>query len=547
MMSFRLEKSMKAKLSLCIALLLVAVLPALAADEEHEGHHHELSAAQLGAVNFPTSCSRDVQKQFEQGVAWVHSFEYEQAGKLFEEVAAGDPKCAMAYWGQAFALYHQLWNRPSDGDVKSAQGLLDQARKLGARTERERDWIAALNVFYAGYDPKQFTAHAQAYSDAMGKLAKKYPSDREAQVFYALSLLSLGDDTDPSLTLERKAVAILNQQLKGAPNHPGITHYIIHATDNPQLAPEGLAAARAYAKIAPASTHAVHMPSHIFARLGLWQDDIASNTQALAVADKSMQFHMAHHRIHSMEFLEYAYLQIGDDVHAKQQVDALLAIPGDSIDPTYVDYYQQRLMNFQATYALERRQWREALAIEPDPAAAPFAQGVAAWAHAVAAGHLHDAATAKAAAQQYLALVEAQKQTTKPYMAQAMENARDEALAWAKHAEGDDVDAVRLLRAVADKQDKVGKGEVELPAREMLADLLLDANRPVEALREYEISLNTDPNRFNGLAGAARAAELAKQPEKAADFYAQLVKMCAGSTSDRPELARAKTLATPGE
>ena len=546
-MSFRLEIRMKAKLSLCLALLLSVALPLFAADDDHMGHHHELSAAQLGAVNFPTSCTRDVQKEFEQGVAWVHSFEYEQAGKQFQAVAAADPKCAMAYWGQAFALYHQLWNRPSDSDVKSAQGLLEQARKLGAKSERERDWIAALNTFYAGYDPKQFTAHARAYSDAMGKLSKKYPSDREAAVFYALSLLSLQDDTDPELKLQRQAVAILNAQLKGAPEHPGITHYIIHATDNPQLAPEGLAAARAYAKIAPASTHAVHMPSHIFARLGLWQDDITSNAQALKIAEKNMMFHMAHHRIHSMEFLEYAYLQIGDDVNAKQQVNAMLAIPGDDVDPEFVDYYQHRRMNFQATYALERRQWREALAIQPDPGAAPFAQAVAAWAHAVAAGHLHDAATAKSAAAQYLTLIEAQKGTTKPYMAEAMENARDEALAWAKHADGDDVDAVRLLRAVADKQDKVGKGEVELPAREMLADLLLDAGRPADALREYEISLKTDPGRFNSLAGAAQASELAKQPEKAADYYAQLVKACAGSTSDRPELARAKTLATPGE
>jgi tetratricopeptide (TPR) repeat protein len=544
MMSFRLENRMKEKLCLCL-LLCVAALPAVAADE---GHHHELSVEQLGAVSFPTSCSHDVQKPFERGVAWLHSFEYEQAGKQFEEVEAADPKCAMAYWGEAMALYHQLWTRPTAGDVKSAQGLLEHARQLAPRTERERDYVAALAVFYASGDPKQFTARVKAYSAAMDKLHQKYPSDREAAVFYALSLLALDDDTDPNLTLARQAVAILNQQLKGAPEHPGITHYIIHATDNPQLAAQGLAAARAYAKIAPASTHAVHMPSHIFARLGLWQDDIASNTAALKIADRMSMFHMAHHRIHSMEFLEYAYLQIGDDVHAKQQVDALLAMPGDAIDSEYVDYYQQRLMNFQATYAIERRQWQEALALKADPAAVPFAQGVVAWAHAVAAGHLHEAAAAKAAAEQYLVLIEAQKQSSKPYLAHAMENGRDEALAWAKHAEGDDVDAVRLLRAVADKQDKVGKGEVELPAREMLADLLLDAGRPAEALREYEISLQTDPNRFNALAGAARAAELAKQPQKAADYYAQVVKNCSGSSSERPELAKAKSVvAAPGE
>ncbi|HTK95913.1 MAG TPA: tetratricopeptide repeat protein [Terriglobales bacterium] len=534
---------MKTKCLFLAVCILLACCPLLA----DEGHHHEMTAEQVGSVSFPTSCAPAVQKDFEHGVAWLHSFEYEQAGKQFAAVAQADPKCAMAYWGEAMSLYHQLWSRPDANDVKQAAAWLAQAKQLNAKTQRERDYIAALTLFYASDDPAGYNARVAAYSDAMDKLRQADPQDREAAVFYALSLLASSDGNDPALTKERKAVGILNEQLKGAPTHPGITHYIIHATDNPQLAALGLDAARAYAKIAPASTHAVHMPSHIFARLGLWQDDIQSNLAALAVADKMTGYHMAHHRIHSMEFLEYAYLQIGDDRDAKAQVDALLAIPKSAIDPAYMEAYQDRLVTFPSTYALERKQWKDALAVQADPSAPPYVQAGASWTHAIAAGHLKDAAAAKAAVDQYLALIEATKKSRNAYLARYMDMGRDEAIAWLRHAEGNDDEAVRLLRAVADKQDKVGKGEVELPAREMLGDLLLEAGRPAEALAEYETALKTDPNRFNGLYGAARAAEEAKQTQKAAEYYAQLVKNCSGSASERPELARAKSLATAGE
>jgi Tfp pilus assembly protein PilF len=251
---------------------------------------------------------------------------------------------------------------------------------------------------------------------------------------------------------------------------------------------------------------------------------------------------MAHHRVHSMDFLEYAYLQTGDDRKAKAQLDDLLKMADSSVDQEYLDYFQARKMSFASTYALERRQWKEALALQPIAGATPQSKSMTYWTHAVAAGHLKDAPAAKAAADQVQGLIEQVKKGPKAYMAPYMESGRDEALAWQRHAEGNDAEATRLLRAVADKQDKVGKGETDLPAREMLAEILLDGGYSAEAFTEYETSLKTDPNRLNGLYGAARAAEAAGKQEKAKEYYAQIVKNCEGNESDRPELAKAAAM-----
>ena len=421
--------------------------------------------------------------------------------------------------------------------------MLDKAQKLKA-TPREQSYIAALANMFTSDDPKQYPERVKSYSAAMDKLRQQDPQDHEAAIFYALSLLAQSDYKDPELKLQRSAIELLSQQLHALPNHPGITHYIIHATDNPQLAQQGLEAARAYAKIAPASPHAVHMPSHIFARVGLWQESFQSNSQALAAADKmeAMHLHMAHHRVHSMDFLEYAYLQTGDDRKAKQQLDDLLKMPDSAIDAEYLDFFRARKMSFASTYALERRQWNEALSLEPGAEATPLGKSITYWTRAVAAGHLKDATAAKAAVEQILALMEEVKKGPKAYVVPYMEPRRDEALAWQRHAEGNDAEAIRLLRVVADKQDKVGKGETDLPAREMLAEILLDGGKSSEALAEYETSLKTDPNRLNGLYGAAQAAEAAGKAAQAKDYYAQIMKNCGGSDSERPEVMRAEKM-----
>src|ERR1700722_11822519 len=508
-----------------------------------EPQHHHDADEQVGTVSFPISCAPAVESQFERAVALLYSFEYELADAQFQEVAKKDPHCAVAYWGQAMTLYHQLWDRPSKAALAQGAELLAKARSFNPPTARERDYIQALSVFYSETDTLDHNQRADAYSKAMEGVYERYPNDREAGVFYALSLLASGPERDPNLTHAKAAVAILNKLYNKQPNHPGIAHYIIHSCDNPAMASLALPAARKYASIAPSSPHAVHMPSHIFARLGLWQDDINSNLAAIRVADNmAAHHHMMHHKVHSLDFLEYAYMQIGDDASATATIGQIAAIRPAQMDPEFEDYLLVRQAEGPARYALERRQWKEALGLQPTAGAAPDVRLVTYWGRAVAAGHLRDAVAAQDALKHYDELLEATRKGPRPYLVNGLKNEHQVVQAWAAYAAGNSEEAVRLLRAVADDQDKVGKAETELPAREMLADMLLDLQRPQEALTEYEISLRTDPNRFNGLYGAAQAATQVQQKEKADSYYAQLLKNCAGIHSDRPELAQAKTL-----
>lgn len=520
-----------------LAFALLASLPTVADDE----HHHFDPSEKLGTISFPVSCSASVQKPFERGVALLHSFAYDEARQQFQEVAATDSHCAMAYWGQAMSLYHQLWSRPTEADMTQGWKLIEQARTTKAKTQRERDYISALAAFYQP-DKSEFEQRADAYAAAMKRVYESYPKDREAAIFYALSLLGSGSD-ETEIENAKQAISILSQLFTQHPDHPGVAHYLIHACDNPNFAQQGLVAARTYASIAPSSPHALHMPSHIFARLGLWEDDIQSNLAAIvAVQKQSSPLHpMMHHRLHSMDFLEYAYLQIGDDAKAKAIVDEFGTIKRDDVEPEFRDYLYGMQTAGPAHYALERRQWKEALALRSPADIPPYNQATTYWAQAIAAGHLHDAAAARIAADQFDALLEATRKTNKPYYADGMKTDSDEVHAWLDYAEGKNEEALKLLRAVADKQDTLGKAEVALPAREMVADMLMELGKPQEALAEYERGLHSDPNRFNGLYGAAQAAAMAHQPEKAGAYYAQLLKNCHdGVNSDRPELAKAK-------
>jgi tetratricopeptide (TPR) repeat protein len=522
---------------------LVVLALSLSCLAQNQPHHHD-AAGKLGTVSFPVSCTPSTQAQFERGVALLYSFEYEQAGNQFEEIEKKEPGCAMAYWGQAMSLYHQIWERPSKTDLQRGAELLAKASALNPLTARERDYIEALSVFYTSTGTLDHEKRADAYAKAMAGVYQRNPQDREAGVFYALALLASAPDRDPGLTNAKAAVAILNKLYDQQPDDPGIAHYIIHACDNPTMASLALPAARKYASIAPDSPHAVHMPSHIFARLGLWQEDINSNLAAIQVADKmaEMHLHVLHHKLHSMDFLEYAYLQIGDDASAKAEVDAISSIHEAGSNPEYKDYFETILTVAPVTYAIERRQWKEALNLQPLANAPPYVQSIAYWGRAVAAGHLRDSTSAQDAVKHYDELVEATRKGDKPYLANYMKDSNDVVHAWAYYASGQTAEAVRLLRSVADTQDKVGKGETALPVREMLADMLLEMQQPQEALVEYETSLRTDPNRFNGLYGAAQASDKTQQKEKAARYYAQLLKNCDGARSDRPELAEAKTL-----
>jgi tetratricopeptide (TPR) repeat protein len=515
--------------------------------QETESHHHAEPVEKLGTVSFTTSCGANVHASFKRGVALLHSFWYDEAEKQFKEIAGKDPSCAIAYWGEAMSLYHQLWDRPDKVHLQRGWELLQKAKRTGKKTERERDYIEALAAFYRDYGKVDHDKRAAAYSEGMERVYQRYPDDNEAAVFYALSLLASEPDSDTQLTYRKKAVSILNAVLNKEPDHPGVAHYLIHACDNPKMAWLGLPAARRYAEIAPASPHALHMPSHIFARLGLWQEDIQSNRASKAAAERLGPMHVGmENRLHAMDFLEYAYLQIGEDEKAKAIIAESEGVRAADLDPGFNGYLNYVRAYFPATYALETRHWKDAEALSPPAGAEPMHQAITYWARAVAAGHLRDVADARAAMKQFDAMVVAVKKGRQAYLAKGMETNRDEARAWLAFAEGRNEEALNLLRPVAERQDQVGKGEVELPAREMLADMLLEMNRPQDALAEYETSLKSDPNRFNGLYGAARAAELAHRPEKASAYSAQLLKNCENAaSSDRPELAHAKELVTP--
>jgi tetratricopeptide (TPR) repeat protein len=508
-----------------------------------EGHPHTDAGAKLGTISFPISCGSQEQKSIERGIALLHSFWFDEAQKQFEESVQNDPQCAMAYWADALGLYRPLAYRPSDSDMRQGWTLVQKAQTLHAGTQRERDYIDALAVFYRK-DSRDYETRNREYSEAMEKVYRQYPPDEEAAVFYALSLLTWGPDRDHPLTNPEKAIEILSRVFQNNPNHPGVAHYLIHASDAPQLAPFGLAAARRYAQIAPAAPHALHMPSHIFARLGLWQDDIQSNLASLQAARHPVAMHVgAENQVHAMEFLEYAYLQIGEDQKAEAMVREQAAIDYDQVDKNLADYLDRTRANSPAMYLLEMRRWKDAADLKPDLRAQPYNQAITYWAHAVAAGHLRNPAAAREAVRQYDAMVEATKRGPNAFRAQSMEVKHDEATAWLAFTDDKNEEALSLLRAVADRQDIEGKGEVELPAREMLADMMLQMGRPSEALTEYERSMKVDPNRFNGLYGAARAAESAHLSEKAKNYYTRLLQNCAnGANSDRSELVHARSV-----
>ena len=528
---------MKRPPMLLVSLFAILLSTLAAADQ---GHHEALSAEQLGSVSFPTSCAANVQKPFVRGVALLHSFWYEEAEKQFAEVAKSDSHCAMAHWGIAMSLYHQLWERPGGDDLERGASELAKAQKLPA-TPREREYIAALAKFY-GDGKQDHLARAVAYSAAMGKLYRDHPSDYEAGAFFSLSLLAAEPPHDATLANRKEAIPLLNELFRKNPSHPGVAHYLIHSCDRPQLAAQGLEAARRYAQIAPSSPHALHMPSHIFARLGLWDEDIQSNLASVKATRETTAMHMAGggHQVHAMDFLQYAYLQTGQEDAAAKLIEEVQKMSVDSHDimAGLVDYARAQ---FPASYALEMRHWSEAAALKPAADASPMNRAITDEARTVGAGHLGDAAATEKGARDFEADLAAVKKSNTAYTAITLEIPHDVVLGWQAFAKKDGPEALRLMRSAADRQDAAGDKGAGTPAREMLADMLIELKHPQEALAEYETVLKYNPNRFNAIYGAAQAAELAQQQEKANSYYAQLVKLCGPETrSSRPELATAK-------
>ncbi|MGA8153787.1 MAG: hypothetical protein WB952_22750 [Terriglobales bacterium] len=531
------------RLALVFAVLLLFNNLSFADDEGQ--HHEDLTQDQLGAVHFPISCTVTVQKPFERGVALLHSFWYEEAQKEFAQIAIDDPHCAMAHWGLAMSYWHQLWNQPDRKTIKKGKAEIKKAQDLHPSDDRDRSYVAAMEAFYGGSKTRTYHARADAYCKAMEGIHQHHPEDRETAVFYALSLLASEPDKDPNFTNRKKAAAVLEPLFVQEPDHPGVAHYLIHSYDSPQMAQLGLPAARRYAKVAPAAPHALHMPSHIFARLGLWQDDIDSNLASITATRKTAAMHMGGegHQFHAMDFLEYAYLQSGREADARHLIEEVQAMPpmkdmyGEGFDPRVY-----AMVVFPARYALELHHWSDAASLTPVPGADTGDNSITYWARAIGEARSGNVAAAR---QDIAAISEIHQRLVKQkksYFAEAVEEDRQEASAWADHAEGKNDAALQTLRSIAQKQEENGDEPLAIPAREMLADLLLDMNRPEQALTEYEADLKFNPNRFDGLYGAAHAAELAGKNQEASTYYAQLVKICAGSNSDRPELSRAKSL-----
>jgi hypothetical protein len=540
-------------------LLFVSLctLTAFADDDKDKEHHHEdLTETQLGTVHFPISCSASVQKPFARGVALLHSFWYEEAEKEFLQIAKDDPHCAMAHWGVAMSIWHQLWNEPDAKVIARGLEEASTAGKLAANaTPREHAYIAAILAFYSDSDKLDHAARAKAYSDAMKKVYEAYPDDHEAATFYALSLLASEPHDDATFANRKAAAAILEKLFATEPDHPGVAHYLIHSYDKPQLAQLGIPAARRYAQVAPAAPHALHMPSHIFARVGLWQDDINSNLASIAATRKTAAMHMGGegHQFHAMDFLFYAYMQSGREADAAKVIDEIKAMPhmqsmyGSDFDPQF-----NALTTLPALYDLELRHWTDAAALQlpgSDAASLQFVHGgmrgdqaITYWARAIGAARTGNLVQARKDREQIEAIHKEFVDQKKTEYAEAVGQDYEEASAWIAHAEGKDDEAIASLRALAGKNDELGNEPGSIPAREMLADMLLEAKRPQQALEEYRTDLKFNPNRFNGLYGAARAAEAAGQQSEASEYYAMLLKVCDGGSSTRPELSRAKEL-----
>jgi len=523
-----------------------------AAENAATGQTTSSSAERLGTVSFPVSCASSVQSRFTRGVALLHDFWYQEAQRQFEEIAKVDPNCAMAHWGVAMSLFHQIWDRPDDATVKHGWREMQAAQVHPAKTAREREYIAALGGFYQS-DQRDYQSRIEGYAAAMAKLYQDHPGDTDAGAFYALSLLAAQPPNDATVTLNQKAMAVLSPLFVKYPDHPGVVHYIIHACDTPSLAPEGLTAAKHYGEIAASAPHAVHMPGHIFARLGMWQEDIDANVGSVAAshAAEARKQSGAMDQFHSDDFLLYAYLQSGQDAKAKAVLhDSTAAIAHFETTSDMGEHYMVGMFPYFRTklpifFDLETRDWKAAAAIEAIAGAPPETQTLTFWARTVAAGHLHQPRQARENLRAYDALIEKIKKGRHAYFADSTgaRILRGEMLAWIAFAEGKPADAVKQMQDSADLQDKVGQGEVDIPAREMLADILLELKRPQEALVEYKKALISSPNRFNGLFNAGMAAEASGDKVQAQAYYATLLKMTDnGSQSTRSEFDHVKTI-----
>lgn len=504
------------------------------------GAVHAHGVTGLGKVNFPNSCSPAVQEKLQSGVAMLHSFYYSATKRTFEEVAQQDPGCAIAAWGYASILMSNplAGTGASPKDAADAQTVIEKGRSMGAKTQRERDYLEAVAAYYENFSGRSERERQLARAKAYEALAAKYPDDDEAQIFYAVYLAGTQLQSDQTYAAWLKAAGILEKQFKKHPQHPGAAHYLIHSYDAPPIAQKGLDAARRYAEIAPDAPHALHMPSHIFTRVGEWADSAATNLRSRDAALKSKEPDQA---AHALDYAAYAYLQLARDSDARKLTDEVLGYPGFNTN-IFTGSYAAAAM--PARMALERGDWRAATQLQPREDKFPFTMAMTHFARALGAARSGDAASAQKDLERIAALGEQLKEAKNAYWASEVEVMRLTSVAWIARAQGKNEEALATMRRAADLEDKSEKHIVTparlLPARELLGDMLLELKRPADALKEYEASQIREPNRLRGYYGAGLAASQAGQQAKAKQHYTRLVAL-AGKGEARPEVAAART------
>lgn len=532
-------------LALAVVALALFARPLVA--QEHQ--HGTGAGEKLGSVKFANSCTAAAQPAFTRAVALLHSFEFGPAIEGFNATLKADASCAIAYWGIALSRWLNPFAVVIRPPAQLQQGLdaVERAHAIGAKTAREGAYVDAVSQLYVGFDKREQAARVLAYRDAMADVAAKYPDDPEASMFYALALTAAEEPTDKTYASRLKAGEILERLFARQPDHPGLAHYIIHSYDVPPLAPRALDAARRYSRIAPSAPHALHMPSHIFTRVGAWQDSVDANIASAAVARRDGA---TAEELHTMDYRAYAYLQMGQDAAVKQLIESLPEIVA-RFNPDAIGSAAPGLAGVFATaaiparYALERRAWTEATRLEPHPSRYGYPEAMTYFARALAAAHTADIAMAKGAIAALQDIRDRLTQAKETFWAEQVEIERRGAAAWLALAEGRASDALAEMRAAADREDATEKNAVTpgplVPARELLGDMLLELKQPAEALEQFEATLKKEPNRFRALYGAAQAATRAGDRATARKYYDQLLKLCEHADKPgRPELNEAR-------
>jgi len=529
-----------------VPLLAAAIVLSMRGGAPAQSNPDAAMAGRGKDVSFPVSCGDGAQPRFEAALAALHSFWYGQSLKEFTALAQANPDCAMAYWGVAMSLWNQLWAPPRPNNLAAGRAAIETARGVGSKSQREADYIDALATFYVDADKLDHPTRTAAYARQMEQVARRYPDDREARIFYALSLLASADPLDKTYKRQLEAGAMLEELFARIPEHPGVAHYIIHAYDYPALADRALAAALKYAVCVTVVPHAIHMPSHTYVLLGRWQDTITANISAQeAERDRGTP----EDRLHALDYLVYAYLQVGQDVSAKQALDLAIEIESELVARKHDSGLRARpfgIAAMEARWALERRDWSTAARLPLRPSRYANAEAVPHFARAVGLARSGHPAEAQAEIENLATLQKTLADAKNLYWARQVGIGQKIATAWRARAIGQDDEAVVLMTDAANAEeeseshDTLSPGPIGMTAHEGLGSLLLELGRPAEARKAFEASLRPSPNRFQSYAGAAKAAALAGDAAGARTYYAKLLELAAGSDEQRPEIAEAK-------